>query len=88
MTQQQAPTPRGQEATQATPYRQQAFPPKHPAPKLNTTPHASQETGTLPERRKAPEEGPHPEGLRTGNEGANPPPEDPGSADGAPSVTV
>ena len=31
-----------------------------------------------------PEVGPHPEGLRTGNEGANPPPEDPGSADGVP----
>ena len=27
MPQQQAPTPRGQEATQATPYQQQVFPP-------------------------------------------------------------
>ena len=44
--------------------------------------------GTRPERQKAPEVGPRPEGLRTGNEGADPPPEDPGSADGVPPVTV
>ena len=43
--QQQAPTPGGQEATQAMPYRQQVFPPKHPAPKLSTTPSASQDHG-------------------------------------------
>ena len=40
MSQQQAPTPGGQEAMQATPYRQQVFPPKHPAPKPSTTPSA------------------------------------------------
>ena len=44
--------------------------------------------GTWLERWKVPEVGPHPEGLRTGNEGADPPPEDPGSADGVPPVTV
>ena len=42
MPQQQAPTPRGQEATQATPYRQQVFPPQRAAPKPSTTPSASQ----------------------------------------------
>ena len=45
MPQQQAPTPGRQEATQATPYRQQVFPPKRPAPKLSTTPSASQDQG-------------------------------------------
>ena len=45
MPQQQVPTPGGQEAMQATPYRQQVFPPKCPAPKLSTTPSASQDHG-------------------------------------------
>ena len=45
MPQQQAPTPGRQEATQATPYRQQVFPPKCPAPKQSTTPSASQDQG-------------------------------------------
>ena len=45
MPQQQAPTPRGQEAMQATPYRQQVFPPKCPAPKPSATPSASQDHG-------------------------------------------
>ena len=45
MPQQQAPTPGGQEATQATPYRQQVFPPKCPAPKPSATPSASQDHG-------------------------------------------
>ena len=40
--QQQAPTPRGQEVTQAMPYRQQVFPPRCTAPKPCTTPSASQ----------------------------------------------
>ena len=43
--QQQAPTPGRQEATQATPYRQQVFPPKHPTPKPSTIPSASQDQG-------------------------------------------
>ena len=43
MPQQQAPTPGRQEATQATPYRQQVFPPKCPAPKPSATPSASQD---------------------------------------------
>ena len=43
MPQQQVPTPRGQEAMQATPYRQQVFPPQHPAPQLSATPSASQD---------------------------------------------
>ena len=41
--QQQAPTPGRQEATQATPYRQQVFPPKRPAPKSSTTPSNSRD---------------------------------------------
>ena len=45
MPQQQAPTPGRQEATQATPYWQQVFPPKRPAPKPSTTPSASQDQG-------------------------------------------
>ena len=44
--------------------------------------------GALPERRKVTGEGPHPEGLMTAYEGANPPPEDPRNTDGAPPVTV
>ena len=47
MPQQQVPTPGRQEATQATPYRQQVFPPKCPAPKSSTTPSASQDQGGL-----------------------------------------
>ena len=43
--QQQVPTPGRQEAMQTTPYRQQVFPPKHPAPKLSATPSASQDHG-------------------------------------------
>ena len=47
MPQQQAPTPGGQEAMQATPYQQQVFPPKCPATKLSTIPSASQDHGDL-----------------------------------------
>ena len=43
--QQQAPTPGGQEAMQATPYQQQVFPPKRPVPEPSTTPSASQDHG-------------------------------------------
>ena len=43
--QQQAPTPGRQEVTQATPYQQQVFPPKCPAPKPSATPSASQDHG-------------------------------------------
>ena len=43
--QQQAPTPGGQEAMQATPYQQQVFLPKRPASKLSATPSASQDHG-------------------------------------------
>ena len=42
MPQQQMPTPRRQEATQATPYQQQVYPPPRAAPKLSATPSASQ----------------------------------------------
>ena len=41
--QQQAPTPGRQEVTQATPYWQQVFPPKCPAPKPSTTPSTSRD---------------------------------------------
>ena len=43
MPQQQAPTPGGQGSTQATPYRQQVFPPQRAAPKPSATPSASQD---------------------------------------------
>ena len=43
MPQQQAPSPGGQEVMQATPYPQQVFPPKCPAPKPSATPSASQD---------------------------------------------
>ena len=39
------PTPGRQEATQATPYQQQVFPPKRPGPKPSATPSASQDHG-------------------------------------------
>ena len=42
MPQQQAPTPRRQEATQATPYQQQVYSPRRATPKPSTTPSASQ----------------------------------------------
>ena len=87
MPQQQAPTPGGREVTQAMPYRQQVFPPQCTAPRA-PPPVPARITRTQPEKRKAPEVGPHPEGLRTGNEGTDPPPEDPRSADGVPPVTV
>ena len=37
-----APTPGRQETNQATPYRQQVYPPQHATPKLSTTPSTSQ----------------------------------------------
>ena len=40
--QQQAPTPRRQEVTQATPYRQQVYPPQSATPKPSTAPSTSQ----------------------------------------------
>ena len=89
MPQQQAPTPRGQEVMQVMPYQQQVFPPRCTAPKQSATLVPARFTGTQPEKRKVPEVGPHPEGLRTGKEGTNPPPENPGSADrGAPSDSL
>ena len=45
MPQQQVPTPGGWDTMQATPYRQQVFPPKPPAPKPSATPSASQDHG-------------------------------------------
>ena len=45
MPQQQVPTPGRQEVTQATPYQQQVFPPKCPAPKPSATPSDSRDQG-------------------------------------------
>ena len=42
MPQQQVPTPMRQEATPATPYQQQVYPPQPAAPKPSTNPSASQ----------------------------------------------
>ena len=79
--QQQAPTPGGQEAMPAMPYQQQVFPPKCPAPKLSATPSASQDHGD-PDREA--------EGtlIPRASEQATMEPEDPGSTDGVPLVTV
>ena len=89
MPQQQVPTPRGQEAMQAMPYRQQVFPPQCPAPPHRApSPVPARITRSWPEKREVPGVGPCPEGLRTGKEGADSPPEDPRSADGVIPVTV
>ena len=48
--QQQVPTPGGQGMMQATPYRQQVFPPKRPAPKSSTTPSTSRDQGDPAEK--------------------------------------
>ena len=81
--QQQVPTPGRQEAMQAMPYRQQVFPPQCPAPPHRAPPPVSARiTRNRPKRREVPGVGPRPEGLRIGKEGADPPPEDPGSTDG------
>ena len=50
--QQQAPTPRKQEVTQAMPYRQQVYPPQCTAPKPSATPSASQGRKELAEEDK------------------------------------
>ena len=91
MPQQQVPTPGRQEATQAMPYWQQVFPPQCPAPPpphQAPPPASARITRSWPERREVPEVGPHPKGLRIGKEGADPPPEDPGSADRLIPLTV
>ena len=43
--QQQVPTPGSQETMLATPYQQQVFPPKRPAPKSSATPSTSRDQG-------------------------------------------
>ena len=79
---QQAPTPGQQEATPATPYRQQVFPSKNPAPKPSATSSTSQdqedpagEAGDARGRSSS-------RGPQGGREGADPPSEDLISADG------
>ena len=57
-------------------------------PKPSTTPSASQDHEEPAERRKVPEVGLRLEGLRAGNEGTDPQPEDPRNASGAPPATV
>ena len=70
---QQAPTPGQQEAMPATPYRQQVFPPKNPAPKPSATPSTSQDQGDPAGGARGRSSSRGPQG---GREGANPPPED------------
>ena len=77
MPQQQAPTPGGQEATQVKSDQQQVFPPRRAAPKQRPPPVPARVMRSWLGKMKAPEVGPHPEGLRTDNEGNDPPPEDP-----------
>ena len=88
MPQQQAPTPGRQEVMQATPYWQQVFPPKHPAPSRAPPPVPAGIREALLGRLEAPGVGPHPGGLRKGVEGAGPPREDLGSAAGLIPMTV
>ena len=58
MPQQQVPTPGGQGMTQATPYQQQVFPPKRPAPKSSATPSTSQDQGDPAEKAGGTRAGP------------------------------
>ena len=76
MPPQQAPNPGGQEVMLATPYQQQVFPPRHPAPKSSATPSTSQDQeGPAEEaggtRGRSPSWGPQERG-----EGVGPPRED------------
>ena len=73
---------------QVTLYQQQVFPPQCPAPHQAPPPVSARISRSRLERREVPEVGPHPEGLRIGKEGADPPPEGPGSADGLIPLTV
>ena len=88
MPQQQVPTPGGQEVMQATPYRQQVFPPKCPAPKSSATPSTSRDQGGLAEEAGGTRAGPLLGGLRKGGEGAGPLREDLKSATGLIQMTV
>ena len=79
---QQVPTLGQQEATPATPYQQQVFPPKNPAPKPSAISSTSQdqedpagEAGGARGRSSS-------RGPQGGREGADPPPEDLINADG------
>ena len=88
MPQQQAPTPEGRKRPQLLLIGSRCthldtLPPGRVPPPVPVRVVRSQ-----PEKMKAPEVGPHPEGLRTGNEGTDPPPEDPGNAGRASRVAV
>ena len=88
MPQQQAPTPGGQEATQATPYRQQVFPPQHTAPKPSAIPSASQDHGDPAGEVENTRGRSSSRGPQDRQRGTDPPPEDPRSTDGVPPATV
>ena len=68
------PTPGRQEASQATPYQQQVYPPQHTTgvqtttTKPSTAPSTSQVAMRQPGEVKMPEVGPHPEGLKAKTE--------------------
>ena len=88
MMQQQVPTPGGQGTTQATPYRQQVFPPKRPAPKSSATPSTSQDQGDPAEEAGGTRGRSSSQDLRKGSEGAGPPQEDLKSAAGLTQMTA
>ena len=76
MPQQQVPTPGRQEVMQATPYRQQVFPPKCPSPKPSATPSASQDHGDPAGEAGGTRGRSSSWGPQKGEEGGGPPPED------------
>ena len=89
MPQQQVPTHGRQEATQATPYRQQVFLPLNTLlPNRAPPPVPARITETWSEKLEVPGVGPCSKGLRIGKEGAGPPPGDLRSADGLIPLTV
>ena len=88
MCQQQAPTPGRQEAMQATPYQQQVFPPKCPAPSRVPPPVPAGSREAWLGRLEVLGAGPLLGGLRKGGEGAGPPREDLKSAAGLIQMTV
>ena len=88
MTQPQVPTPGGQGTMQATPYRQQVFPPKRPAPSRAPLPVPAGIWETRLKRLEALGAGPLLGDLRKGGEGAGPPREDLKSATGLIQMTA
>ena len=78
MPQQQASTPEGRKQPKQHLIGSRSTHPNALPPSQAPPPVPARVTRSWPGKMMAPEVGPHPEGLRTGNEGTDPPPEDPG----------